>query len=114
MKHIYLVVLIGVFGFNANAQNSLEEYKKQYPDFNELVINDSQSYTFSIEDNKLKVIQDNQYESVILSDNGIINNKESFSYSELVKLLGYDAYSVINENGKEKKIKVTQTKFCFL
>lgn len=109
MKHIYLVVLIGVFGFNANAQNSLEEYKKQYPDFNELVINDSQSYTFSIEDNKLKVIQDNQYESVILSDNGIINNKESFSYSELVKLLGYDAYSVINENGKEKKIKVTQT-----
>ncbi len=109
MKHIYLVILIGVFGFNSKAQNSLEEYKKQYPDFNELALNDSQSYTFTIEDNKLKVIQDNQYESIILTDNGIQNNKESFSYSELVKLLGYDAYSVINENGKEKKIKVTQT-----
>ena len=109
MRHIYLVVLMGVFGFNANAQNSLEEYKKQYPDFNELVINDVQSYNFSIENNKLKVIQDNQFESIILTDNGIQNNKESFSYSELVKLLSYEAYSVIDDNGKEKKIKVTQT-----
>lgn len=109
MKNIYLVVLIVFLSCCSNAQNSLEEYKKQYPDFNELVINDIQSYVFTIENNKLKVIQNNQYESVILTDNGIQNNKESFSYSELVKLIEYEAYSVINEYGKEKKIKVTQT-----
>lgn len=109
MKKIYLVFFIGIFAFSTNAQNLLEDYKKQYPDFNELVLNDSQIYDFSIENNKLKVIQDNHYESVILTDNGIQSNKESFSYSELVKLLNYDAYSVIYDNGKERKIKVTQT-----
>lgn len=109
MKKIYLVLFIGFFAFSTNAQNLLEDYKKQYPDFNELVVNDNQSYDFSIENNKLKVIQNNQYESIILTENGIQNNKESFTYSELVKLLGYEAYSVINDNGREKKIKVTQT-----
>jgi transglutaminase-like putative cysteine protease len=103
------VLFIGFFVFSTNAQNLLEEYKKQHPDFNELVLNDSQTYNFSIENNKLKVIQDNNYESVILTENGIQSNKESFSYSELVKLQSYDAYSVIFDNGKERKIKVTQT-----
>lgn len=108
-KHIYILAFYGIFSFSSHAQNTLEDYKKQYPDFNELVLNDSQSYDFTIEDNKLKVIQDNQFESIILNENGIVGNKESFSYSELVKLLGYDAYSVVKVNGKEKKIKVTQT-----
>jgi transglutaminase-like putative cysteine protease len=109
MKQIYLVFFICFFALTSNAQNEFQDYKKTYPDFNELVLNDNQSYDFTIENNKLKVIQNNQYESVILSDNGIQNNKESFTYSELVKLLGYEAYTVINDNGKEKKIKVTQT-----
>ncbi|MBP6758757.1 MAG: DUF3857 and transglutaminase domain-containing protein [Flavobacterium sp.] len=108
-KRLYIFAFYGIFAFTGNAQNTLEEYKKQYPDFNELVLNDSQSYDITIEDNKLKVIQDNQYESIILTENGIQHNTESFAYSELSKLLGYEAYSVINSNGKEKKIKVTQT-----
>lgn len=109
MKKILLLFFIVLLTFTANAQNSLEEYKKQFPDFNELVLNDSQSYEFSIESDKIKVIQNNQYESLILNDNGILNNKESFNYSELVKLQSFDAFTLINDNGKEKKIKVTQT-----
>ncbi len=108
-KLIYGIVFCLLFAFTSTAQSSLEEFKKTYPDYNELVINDSQSYEFSIENNKLKIIQNNQYESMILTDNGIQNNKESFTYSELVKLLGYEAYTVIKDNGKEKKITVTQT-----
>jgi transglutaminase-like putative cysteine protease len=106
---IYYSFLCFFFTLIAYTQNDLLEYKKNYPDYNELVLKDVQSYEFLIENNKLKVIQDNQYESVILSDNGIQNNKESFTYSELVKLLGYEAYSEINDNGKGRKIKVTQT-----
>lgn len=108
-KRLYIMAFFGIFAFAGNAQNSFDAYKKQYPDFNELVLNDVQSYDISIENNKLKVIQDNQFESIILTENGIQGNKESFSYSELVKLLEYDAYSVVNVAGKEKKIKVTQT-----
>jgi len=109
MKKIYWVFFVVLFTFTSLAQNSLEDYKKKYPDFNELILKDQQAYDFSIENDKLKVIENSQYESLIMTDNGIINNKESFSYSELVKLMGYDAYSVVTENGKEKKIKVTQT-----
>ncbi|MGC4042079.1 MAG: DUF3857 and transglutaminase domain-containing protein [Flavobacterium sp.] len=101
----------GLFIFSVTAaysQNSFEDYKKQYPDYNELILNNSTSYSISIVDKKLKVIQDNQFDSMILSENGIQNNKESISYSDLVKLISYNAYTVINEKGKEKKIKVTQ------
>ncbi len=105
------LLLTAILGFAAvaNAQTPLQDYKKAWPDFNEIIIEDSQSYDLSIEDKKLKVIQDNHYESMILSENGIQNNSESFSYSELVKLKSYDAWSVVNNNGKEKKIKVTQS-----
>ncbi len=108
-KLALFITLFGLFCINSNAQNTLQEYKKLYPDYNEIVINDTQSYDFSFENKKLKIIQDNHYESMILSENGIHSNKESFTYSELVKLKSYDAYTLINENGKEKKIKITQT-----
>jgi len=104
------LLLLGIF-LSVNAlysQTTFETYKKQYPDFNELIVNNTTSYSISIVDKKLKVIQDNQYEAMILSDNGIQNNKETFSYSDLVKLLSYDAYTVVQERGKDKKIKVTQ------
>jgi transglutaminase-like putative cysteine protease len=94
----------------SSAQSTLIDYKKTYPSYNELVINDSKSYDLYIENHKLKVIEDNNYESIILSENGIQNNRESFSYSELVKLRNYDAYTtLVGSNGKEKKIKVTNT-----
>jgi transglutaminase-like putative cysteine protease len=108
-KTIFCMGLYCFCLFSTNAQNTLQEYKNIYPNYNELVVNDVQNYNITIEDKKLKIIQDNHYESIILTENGIQNNKESFSYSELIKLKSYDAYSIINENGKERKIKVTQT-----
>ena len=102
------IVFAAAHFFSANAQQ-LQEYKTKYPDFNEVILNDKQSYTFSVVDKKLKIIQDNYFESMILSEYGIHNNLESFSYSELVKLNSYDAYSLLNDNGKERKIKVTQS-----
>lgn len=106
-NRIYIVFLLlscCIYG-----QNTWQDYKKEYPDFNEIVLNDSQSYDFFVENNKLKIIQDNNFESIILSENGIQNNQEAFSYSELVQLKGYEAFSIVNNNGKEKKIKVTQS-----
>lgn len=92
----------------AYGQNTVSELKLKYPDYNELILNDVQSYRISIENKKLKIIQDNLTETMILSDLAIHSNKESFVYSDLVKLVEYDAYSIINDKGKEKKIKVSQ------
>ena len=108
-KSILFIIICVLLTLSGKAQNVLEDYKKEYPNFNELILNDFQSYDFSIENKRLKIIQDNHFDSMILSENGIQNNKESFVYSELVKLNSYDAFSVLNNNGKEKKIKVTQS-----
>lgn len=105
-KNLLFILLTSVSSFG---QSEWLDYKKNYPNVNEIIINDSQSYDFFIENKKIKVLQNNQFESMILTENGIQNNQESFSYSELVKLLDYEAYTIVSEKGKEKKIKVTQT-----
>ena len=104
-----ILVIIVFIGIQSRAQKTFDDYKKTYPDFNELILNDTKTYDISIENNKIKIIQDNFYESMILNENGINNNKESFAYSDLIKLMDYDAYTVITSNGKEKKIKVAQS-----
>lgn len=106
----WVLLSLCIFSFaHTEAQNSLADYKKNYPDYNELVLDNSQSYRITIEDKKLKVIQNNHFESMILSENGIQNNVESFFYSDLIKIKSYDAYTISNSGGKEKKIPVTQT-----
>ena len=108
-KKAVACMLIGLSSIGVHAQLTFEDYKKEYPDFNEVVLLDYQGYDISIENKKLKIIQNTSFESMILSQNGIHNNEESFTYSELVKLLEYDAFSIVNSKGKEKKIKVTQS-----
>lgn len=108
-NRIKTCMLIGFFSVSIQAQQTFQDYKNAYPDVNEVVLLDYQGYDISIENKKLKIIQNTSFESMILSENGIHNNEESFTYSELVKLIEYDAFSVVNNNGKEKKIKVTQS-----
>lgn len=97
------------FSISVTAQKSFQDFKNVYPDNNEIILDNSEVYDISIANNALKIVQDNHYEALILTQNGILNNKESFSYSDLIMLKGYDAYTVLTENGKEKKIKVTQS-----
>jgi hypothetical protein len=108
-KPFFLTVFLALNSVLAIAQKSFQDVKNIYPDYNEIILENSEVYDISIENNGLKIIQDNHYESMVLTQNGIFNNKESFSYSDLILLKSYDAYTIINENGKEKKIKVTQS-----
>lgn len=86
----------------------LSEWQKKHSGHNELIIKEAQSYDFSIHKNQLQILQDNYYESVILSEMGIHNNSESFSFSELVPLKKYEAYTVVHSKGKERKIPIQQ------
>lgn len=94
---------------NSFAQKKLEDYKKSYPDYSELIIKDYQQYAITTSNNKLKIISNNDFESIILNENGISNNEENFSYSDLIKLVDYNAVTINNVKGKDKVIKVTQT-----
>lgn len=84
----------------------LSQWQKKYAGYNELILKEAQTYDISVQKNKLKIVQDNYFESVILTEIGIHNTSESFSYSDLVPLNKYEAYSVINLKGKEKKIPI--------
>lgn len=86
----------------------LSDLQKKYPGHSELILSETQSYQFSVQKNKLQVLQDNYFESIILSDIGIQNNSESFTFSELVPVNSYNAFTVIKNNGKDKKIPMNQ------
>lgn len=84
------------------------ELQQKFPGYQEYIIQQSQAYNISVEKNGLSVTQDNYYESIILSDTGIHNNQESFTYSSLVPVKSFDAYTVIDNRGKERKIPVSK------
>lgn len=83
-----------------------KELQSQYQGYNEYILQESQSYSISVEKNKLKVLADSYYESMILSELGIHNNQESFVYSQLIPVKSFEAYSIIQQQGKERKIPV--------
>jgi hypothetical protein len=108
LNNCFLITVL-ISGLETAAQQTFETYKIKYPDSNELVINDLQTYDIAIVDDKIKVLSQNKFESILLSENGIGSNEETFSYSNLIKLIEYDAYTENTINGKQKKIKVTQS-----
>ena len=91
-----------------SATQDIHEMKLRYPGYSELVLKETQSYNFSIKDNKPSIIQDNYYESIILSENGVHNNSESVSFSQLVPLINYEGYTAVKIDGKDKKIPVRE------
>lgn len=100
--------LLGIIFLASNLvwSQSWTELQSKFPGYNEYIIQETQTYSISIEKNKLKVISDNYYESMILSDLGIHNNQETFVYSQLIPVKSFEAYSIIHQQGKEKKIPI--------
>jgi hypothetical protein len=90
------------------AQKDINEMKTKYPGYSELILLESQSYDFSLQNKKPSIIQDNYFESIILSENGIRNNAENVSFSQLVPLKSYEGFTAVKINGKEKKIPVKE------
>ena len=101
---IFLFWLI-IWPWMLDGQN-IADFKAKYPGQNELILKDKQTYRFSLYKEKPKIISDNYFESLILSEAGIQNTSESFSFSELVPLKSFDAYTIVNAKGKEKKIPI--------
>lgn len=108
LKSVNKIILLFLIASVGIAQN-VSDFQKKYPGHSELILKETQTYDFSIQKNKLQVLQDNYFESIILSDVGIHNNSESFTYSELVPLKSFDAFTIINNNGRDKKIPIKQT-----
>jgi len=114
MKYNNIKNKIWIFFFiltfqNIKSQDQLNDYLKQYIGHHELVISDFQRYEISVTKKKLQVLQDCAYESMILTDLGTKNTTESFTYSGLVPVKSYEAYTLKPNKGKDKKIPLHST-----
>ncbi|MBK8626273.1 MAG: DUF3857 domain-containing protein [Saprospiraceae bacterium] len=105
LRYFTFLSWLTIWSFILNGQN-IADIKAKYPGQNELILKDKQTYRFSLYNEKPKIISDNYFESLILSEAGIQNTSESFSFSELVPLKSFDAYTIVNAKGKEKKIPI--------
>jgi transglutaminase-like putative cysteine protease len=108
LRFFTLLFWLTIWSWVLTGQN-IADIRAKYPGQHELILKDKQTYRFSLSNDKPKIISDNYFESLILSEAGIQNTSESFSFSELVPLKSFDAYTVINTKGKEKKIPINPT-----
>lgn len=108
LKNKHLVFIIFSLGVYFGFAQDLEKWQKKYEGHHELILKESQTYNFTINKNKLHVVQDNYFESIIFSEMGIHNNSELLHYSDLVPLKSHEAFTIINDRGKEKKIAIKQ------
>lgn len=108
LRFFTLLFWVTIWSWVLTGQN-IADIRAKYPGQHELILKDKQTYRFSLSNDKPKIISDNYFESLILSEAGIQNTSESFSFSELVPLKSFDAYTVINTKGKEKKIPINPT-----
>ena len=105
LRYFIFLFWLTIWPWMLDGQN-IADFKAKYPGQNELILKDKQTYRFSLYKEKPKIISDNYFESLILSEAGIQNTSESFSFSELVPLKSFDAYTIVNAKGKEKKIPI--------
>ncbi len=108
LKNRYLFLTLFISGTSIGFTQELEKWQNKYEGHNELILKESQTYNFTINKNKLHILQNSYYESVIFSEMGIHNNTEFLHYSDLVPLKSHEAFTVINDKGKEKKIAIKQ------
>lgn len=93
------------------AQNNPEfEYLSlKYPDEDAVTLSLSINVVITIEDNKPKIISNYTEESILLTKRASFLSQDFISYSDLVKLLDAEAYSLIPEKNRYKKLKVIET-----
>ena len=78
LRYFTFLSWLTIWSFILNGQN-IADIKAKYPGQNELILKDKQTYRFSLYNEKPKIISDNYFESLILSEAGIQNTSESFS-----------------------------------
>lgn len=107
-KKIFLLLILGYTQMGIS-QNLIDFYTQKYPGHHEVVLSDVQKYDISFQKDKLKVLEDCYIETLILTELGARNTTESFTFSELVPLKSYNAFTILSKNGKDKKIPLQGT-----
>lgn len=109
----HIVFLTSIFlscvSFASYAQD-VNTLRTQYPGQAEVVSEYSEHYTISLtKENKVKISQENYEESTIITDKGTgFSTNESIMFSTLNHLKTYEAYTLNNINGRQRKTEIAQ------
>ena len=106
-NNIYTVCFF-LLGLTAANGQSLTDLATKYSSYPEVILRESESYNIEVEKGNLKVSRTSYFESMILSEVGIQNDDETFFYSTLLPVEEYEAYTILPETKKSKKVEVEQ------
>jgi len=104
-KLIFLIIIKPLFAQNIS---EYDYFFQKYTENDAVTISLEINVDISIEGSKPKIVSNFREESIILSKRISLLSQDYVNYSDLVKLLDIDAYSLIPENNKYKKIKVNE------
>lgn len=102
-----LLCFLFLINTHTNAQD-LSSWQQKYPGVSEITTDYSEHYQISInKNNQLVITQDNYEESMIITDKGTgFSAVESIVFSDLFRIKSYEAYTLNNVNGRQKKTEV--------
>ncbi len=112
MKYIALINIFLVLTLKSIIAQNLPEfdyYSQKYPDEEAVTVSLHIDIDIRIENNKPKIISTYREESMLLTKRTSLLSQDFVNYSDLVKLVDAEAYSLIPENKKFKKLKVIET-----
>lgn len=107
VKSVCLALLLGL-GAHLSAQPNLdmETYSKKYPDSRGVMLENTRSAKLSVKNNKLQIDTKEIISYFILTDKPQYFSEGEIYFSEQMKINTFEAYSLIPEGKKYKKVKV--------
>ncbi len=112
MKHLFFTSVICLFTFFAfSGQNNDFEYlKDKYGEYNAVITRLEYDFKFDVIDGKLQVSQTDVQEIMILNDHAKMFTNDYFFYGAFTSVSNKEAYSLIPEGNKYRKIEVENFK----
>lgn len=108
MYKFFTLILVTLFGLQVSGKgkDDFEQIKQKYARYNAVITEHKESYLFDIVDDSVRVSQQVEQQMLILNEYSKEFTKDVIHYSAFSRLENYEAYSLIPEGGKYKKIAV--------
>lgn len=108
MNRILSLCFFILFIYSESNGQNVESFLSDNKEHAEVILMDKVEYYLSMHKNKFVAEKKRYKESVIVTEKGLHNNTESYTSSTLLPVVEYEAYTILPNSKKGKKIKVTE------
>ncbi len=93
-------------GYSQSFSKLYKTYKAKYPEAHQVILEKSTHVTIDIENDSLKIYQENFEDILLLNPSASFDVKESISTSSFYGLSSFEAATLVYEKGKYREVKV--------